>query len=91
MPDRTVVQERESKRREGTGARDGGQGKGRDRNLILLLASTKFTQTLLLFCREANYMFSGLTTLSTLKDVLNYTLDGYLCVMAFAGFPSPYV
>lgn len=68
-----------------------GQGKGRDRNLIFLLASTKFTQTLLLFFREDNYMFSGLTTLSTLKDVLNYSLDGYLCVMAFAEFPSLYV
>lgn len=36
-------------------------------------------------------MFSGLTTLSTLKDVLNYSLDGYLCVVAFTEFPSLYV
>lgn len=85
--------EREQEKREHRRKRclQWGQGKGRDRNLIFLLASTEFTQTMLLFFREAKDMFSGLTTLSTLKDVLNYTLDGYLCVMAFAGFPSPYV
>lgn len=67
-----------------------GQGRGTARNLVFLLASTKFTQTLFLFFREANGMFSGLPTLPTLKD-LNHTLHGYLCVTAFAGFPSPYV
>jgi len=46
-----------------------GQGESRARNLIFLLANTKFTQTLLLFFGEANDMFSRLTTLSTLKDV----------------------
>lgn len=35
-------------------------------------------------------MVSRLKTLSILTGVLNCKLDGYLCVMAFGGFPSLY-